>query len=195
MFEAIPDAPLANKNENGVGIIVHDHNGFLVWGVMGPIRDLTHFQVLLWSIHLGMKEAYAYGYNDVLIETEHVESFRILRRQNFEEAEREGLMKAIQAINTCNPLVPSNHEPICRIYPVEEERNQVARFAANYGMHNHSGLVEVDYSFTALRDLLNIDIGWGSHLQKLEVVPNFGVYEVVQGPKLKKRKRVVIEEK
>lgn len=194
IFVAVPNIPLENGNSNGVGIILRDHNGFLLWGTMGPVHGLTHFQTQLWSVHI-MKEAYARGKNDVLIETEHVESFRILKRQNFEEASREGLVDAIQAINACNPLLPSDHDPICRVYPIEEERNQVARFAAEYGMFNLSGLVNIDYSFTPLRDLMDIDIGWGPYLPALQVQQDFGEGEVIQGPKPKKRKRVVIDEK
>lgn len=195
IFEAIPDFPLDNGNTNGIGIILRDHNGFLLWGIMGPIHGLSHFQTQLWAIHMGMKEAYARGRNDMLIETEHVESFRILKRQNFEEASHEGLVGAIQAINACQPLLHSEFEPICRVYTIGEERNQVARFAAGYGMLNHSGLVNIDYSFMALRDLLDIDIGWGPHLPALQVQQDHVDGEVIQGAKPKKRKRVVIEEK
>lgn len=129
------------------------------------------------------------------METEHVESFRILKRQNFEEAVLEDLVEPIQAINTCMPLFPSEQEPLCRVYTISEEHNQVARFAAKYGMLHHSGLVEIDYSLTPLWDLLDIDIGWGTNLLALEVQPNFGLGKVVQGAKPKKRKRVVLEEK
>lgn len=76
-----------------------------------------------------------------------------------------GLVDSIQAINACNPLFSTEYEPICRIYTIEEERNQVAKFVANYGMLNHTGLVEIDYSFQAMRDLLDIDIGWEPHME------------------------------
>lgn len=189
IFVAEPVSPLVNENPNSVGIIMRDHNGFLIWGVMGPIKDLSLFQVQLWSIHMGLKEAYTRGYFNTLIETAHAESFRILRRQNFEEALREGLVEPIRAINACNPLLPSNSDPICRVYTVSEGRNQVATFVANYGLLNAVGLVEVDYSFVAMRDLLDNDLGWGPHIPSLQAEPNFGNGEVVQGPKPKKRKR------
>lgn len=195
LFVKVPEAPLANGNENGVGIVIRDHQGLLIWGSMGPVHGLTPFQVQLWTVHTGMKEAYARGYNDVHIETKHEKSFRILKRQNFEEAVREDLVKPNQAINACNPILPSDHEPICRVYVIEEECNQVARFAANFGMLNHSSPVELDYSFIPLRDLLDIDIRWGPHLPALEMLPNFGGGEVVQEAKPKKRKRVVLDEK
>lgn len=85
------------------------------------------------------------------IETEHVESFHILRHQNYEEASQEGLVEAmaIKAINACNPVVPSPYEPICAgsIYTIFAERNQVARFVAFHGMESCSELVEVDLNF------------------------------------------------
>lgn len=67
IFVAEPEALLVNGNPNSVGIIIRDHNGFFVWGVIGPVKDLTIFQVQLWSIHLGLKEAYSRGYFDTLI--------------------------------------------------------------------------------------------------------------------------------
>lgn len=141
IFEAVPDHPLANGNTNRVGIIIRDHNGFLLWGTVGPVHGLSHYQTQLWAIHKGMKESYARGRNDMLIETEHAESFHILKRQSFEEAAQEGLVDAIQAINACNTLIHTDHDPICRIYFVSAEMNQAARFAAEYGLHHHYGLV------------------------------------------------------
>lgn len=58
-----------------------------------------------------------------------------------------------------------------------------------------SSLVELDYSFIELRNVLDIDIGWGPHLPSLDAQPNFGFGEVIQGPKPKRQKRVVIEAK
>lgn len=72
---------------------------------------------------------YSRGFSDLLIEIDHVESLRILKPQNFEEASTESLVKAIQALNACNPLFPSDHVPLYKVYPILEERNQVARFA------------------------------------------------------------------
>lgn len=80
IFVAVPEEPVPNGNLNGISIIIRDHNGFLIWGIMGPVKDLNLFQVQLGVIHLGMKEAYARGYGDLLIETEHEESFQILKR-------------------------------------------------------------------------------------------------------------------
>lgn len=58
---------------------------------------------------------------------------------------------------------------------------------------HHNGLVEVNYSFEALRNLLDSDIGWGPYIPALQFQPNYGEGEIIQGPKPKKRKRVVIE--
>lgn len=91
IFEAVPDFSLDNGNENGIEIIILDHNGFLIWGTMSPVHGLTYFQIQLWAIHMEMKGAYARR-RDVLIETEHLKSFRILKRQNFMEAFQEGLV-------------------------------------------------------------------------------------------------------
>lgn len=116
---------------------------------------------------MGIKEAFSRGFNNMLIETEHAASFRLLRRQNFEEASREDLVAPIRAINACNPLLPSEADPIVRVYIVSEGRNQVARFVADFGMRNVDSLVEVDYSFVEMRNLLDNDIGWGPHLPPL----------------------------
>lgn len=122
IFVASPEAPLENGNENRVGLIMRDPNRFLIRGLMGLERNLNLLQVQLWSIHRGMKEAYTRGLNNVLVETEHVKSFRNLRHQNFVEASRKGLVAPIQAINACNPLIPSNNEPVCRIHIVSVPR-------------------------------------------------------------------------
>lgn len=77
---------------------------------------------------MGMSKKYlSRDFNNMLIETEYVESFRVLWRQNFEEASREGLVEAIRAINACNSLIPSEYEPLYRVYRVSESRNQAAR--------------------------------------------------------------------
>lgn len=111
---------------------------------------------------MGMKEAFSRGFNKCLSKRSmHAVSFRILKRQNFEEASREGLVDPIRAINACNPLIPTETTPIVRVYTISEGRNKVARFAVVHGMQNEYELVEVDYSFIALRNLLDIDIGWG----------------------------------
>lgn len=67
IFEEVPDYPLANGNTNGVGIIIRDHNGFLLWDAMGPSHGLSHYQTQIWAIHKEMKESYARGRNDMNI--------------------------------------------------------------------------------------------------------------------------------
>lgn len=62
---------------------------------------------------------------------------------------------------------------------------------ATYALSNVVKLVEVDYDFQGMRDLLDNDIGWGPISQ---VVENYGFGEVIQGPKPKKQKKVVLEE-
>lgn len=125
-------------------------------------------------IHDGIEEAFSRGFINVCVETKHVESFRILRRQNFEDADLFGPVAPIQAINACNPLFPCDTEPIYRIYPVLAERNQDANF---------------NLSLLNLTELLDADIGWGPNISSLELQPNYGLGEVIQGPKPKKKKR------
>lgn len=153
---------------------------------MGPLKEVSHFQAQLKAIHMGMKAAYARGFNDLCIQTEHMESFRILRRQNFEEANREGLMDIIKEINSCNPLVDLPYEPVCEIYPILANRNQPARFLAVRGLETCTDIVEVNLNMKELRKLLAIDIGWGSQQEPMSILPNFGLGEVVDGPKPKK---------
>lgn len=163
-------------------------------GLIGPVKEVTHFQAQLWTNHTSMKEAYARNYNDICIETEHDESFRILRRQSFEEASREGIVKSVQAINACNPLTPLPYEPTCRIYTIFEGRNQLARFLAFKGLHTCSEIVNVDLSLSGLREILEDDIGWGHNLEANEIHPNFGRGEVIDGPKPKRKKMIKITE-
>ncbi|KAK1360409.1 hypothetical protein POM88_044883 [Heracleum sosnowskyi] len=121
---------------------------------MGPL--LSQFQAELRTVHLGIKEAYSRGFNNVMIEAEHVQFFRILKRQDFEEASREDLVNIIQDIN--------------------------------------AWLVELDYNLISLMNLLDANIGWGPNNPALNVQTNYDRGEVVQGPKPKRHKRVVIEE-
>lgn len=72
IFVVSPEVPLRNGNQNGVDIVLRNHRGFLVWGIIGPMHDLILFQTQLWAIHSSIKDAYARGFNDVLVETEHV---------------------------------------------------------------------------------------------------------------------------
>lgn len=109
-----------------------------------------------------MKEAYSRGFNNVLIETEHGESFRILRRQNYEEASSEQLVEPTRTINACNPLLPSVSGPICRVYNVRATCNQVAYFLASFALSNVDKLVEVDYGFQGMKDLLDNNMGTSS---------------------------------
>lgn len=105
---------------------------------------MTQFQAQLWSVHMGIKEAFSRGFNNLCIEIEHVGSFRILKRQNYEEALNKGLVEVLQDINACDPLMPDDYEPICRIYPILETRNPVARHVAYYGLFNCEGVVQID---------------------------------------------------
>lgn len=194
VFECVTEPPLHNGNSNSVGLVMRDHNGTFIWGETGAVQGLSHFQCQLWAVHKGIKETYRRGFTNICVETEHVESFRILKRQNFEEAEQEGLVDVIQAINAYNPLSSGDYDPICRVYPILEERNMVARHVAQYGLEHCEALVEIDPSLPGLQDLLDKDIGWGPNIPSLQALPNYGLGEIVQGPKPKKRKKEVIEE-
>lgn len=69
----------------------------------------------------------------------------------------------------------------------------MVRFAANYGMMHLSELSRVSYGFIPVRDLLDTDIGWGPNILALKDVDNYGLGEVIQGPKPKKCKKVLLE--
>lgn len=49
------------------------------------MEDLSYFHAQLWTVHMGIKEAVLRGFNNVCIEIESVESFRILRSQSLKK--------------------------------------------------------------------------------------------------------------
>lgn len=177
IFVVTLGVPLANGNENGVGIIMWYQNGFLIWGVMGLVPNTIFFKFSFGLYIEAWKKLIQEA--NIFIETEHFDSFHILRRQNFVKASREGLVAPIQAINACNPLLPLDYGPVCRIYTISAPRNQVVRLAANFGMMHLSELNRVIFDFIPIRNLLDTDIGWGLHLPALEEVENYGLGEVV----------------
>lgn len=60
--------PLPNGNTNGVGVIISDHEGSMLWRAMGPMPGLSNLQALLWGVHAGMVEAMRLGKEKTLIE-------------------------------------------------------------------------------------------------------------------------------
>lgn len=114
------------------------------------------------------------------------------RGKTLKRLPQEGLVSVIQHINA---RFPGEYNPICRVYTIFEKRNGVARFMVQYGMENFTELVEVYLFLQRLRELIDVDFGWGPHIESLQAQPNYGRGEVIDDPKPKKRKRSVIEER
>ncbi|KAK1370711.1 hypothetical protein POM88_036803 [Heracleum sosnowskyi] len=138
----------------------------------------------MWAIHLVMKLAVQRNIHHVHVETANIIPFDMLAEKDEEDLEIEGLTVAVQQINILhaelNRVFRDGTQPrSCRITSVFTTRNRAPMFLAKYGFRHCSGLVEVPYPFGNLVKIVDLDNGMGPHFPAFEIMPNFGLGEVV----------------
>lgn len=100
------------------------------------------------------------------------------------ELEEKGLTVVVHQINKLH--VEYNKEMefpqlqrSCKIYTVFATRNRAPAYMAEYALNNCTSLVGVSTPFGNLPEILHLDIGLGPNLNAFEILPNFGLGEVI----------------
>lgn len=135
MHGVFDDIPLANGNTNGIGLVVRDHDGNSLWGIMGPLQGMEGFQYQLWAIHLAMKLAFVKQIPHVRIETDNIQAYNMLVDHDEEVLEAEGLVVAAQQISVLhaeyNKVRSDKYlQKTCRILSVFGTKNGAPTFLA-----------------------------------------------------------------
>lgn len=156
---------------------------------MSPLQGIEGVESQFWAIHRAMKLAFSQRIHHVIIECDNIVAFDLLADQDEEELEEEGLLVAAQQINLLyfeynKVRDPSEPKMSCKIYTVYATRNRAPAYLAEYGLHNCSSLVHVPVPFGDLHEILDLDMGFGPHLDAFDISPNFGLGEVSNQPQV-----------
>lgn len=55
------DEPALREHNNGVGVVLRDHHGRMLWGAANLMHNLTEQQGMLWGIQVCIIHAYNMG--------------------------------------------------------------------------------------------------------------------------------------
>lgn len=71
--------PAENSNVSGFEVIYRNSNGQMKHTTLGVIHNLSPLGNELWAIYLPLRRAFLEGYRDVILETDNMEAFRVIR--------------------------------------------------------------------------------------------------------------------
>ncbi|WOG83242.1 hypothetical protein DCAR_0102417 [Daucus carota subsp. sativus] len=175
--------PSLYGNTKSAAALIRDEHGGKVWGAMGPFNNFTEEQALMAGIQSACIYAQEHDLQVTHIETSHLDVFELIRLQEHVPIPEEQL-EAFRLFNT----VHANHyvegETDRRISWIPEHMNEAATYLAEYGLHHFSGFVEIPGPQTVgnLQFLLDRDMGMVIANPEVELLPNLGLGEVVDGP-------------
>lgn len=173
--------PLANGNINGVGVIVRNRAGDDIWKATGPMNTLNEEQALMAGIQSACIEAQKRTWDHTHIETTNFQIYETVRAQEHFILEDHQL-EAYSLFNT----VYANHfeegSTDRRISCIPAQMNSTAAYLAEYGMNNLTEFAEAQGLFGDLKYHLDRDMGMVIAAPVHEVMPNFGLGEVIDGP-------------
>ncbi|WOH11191.1 hypothetical protein DCAR_0830671 [Daucus carota subsp. sativus] len=175
--------PSIYGNTKSIGALMRDEHGGKVWGAMGPFNNFSEEQALMAGIQSACVYAQEHDLKVTHIETSHLDVFELIRLQEHVPIPEEQL-EAFRLFNT----VHANHyvegETDHRISWIPEHMNEVAAYMAEYGLHHFSSFVEIPGPQTVgnLQFLLDRDMGMVIANPEVELLPNLGMGEIVDGP-------------
>ncbi|KAL1811319.1 hypothetical protein ACET3Z_021384 [Daucus carota] len=148
--------PSAYGNTKSIGALMRDEHGGKVWGAMGPFNDFTEEQAIM----AGIQSACIYAQEHDL----KLEAFRLFN-----------------TVHSNNYVEGSTDR---RISWVPEHMNDAARYMAEYGLEHFSNFVEIPgpQPIGNLQFFIDRDMGMVIANPEIELLPNMGLGEVVDGP-------------
>ncbi|KAK1359511.1 hypothetical protein POM88_043985 [Heracleum sosnowskyi] len=146
-----------------------------------PSMNPAHSQ--LWGIHLGL--CYAFNKEKFIIhlETDDLEAYNVVDEMNLEDAFNHDFIQALHQIFMCSPEKEQPENADCEIFPISPEANHFTKYLANFDLIKCAGLSNITEDFGKVRELGHMDISMGVPLHALEITPNFGMGEVIDGDK------------
>lgn len=173
--------PHQNGNSNGVGVLIRDHEGKMLWGALGPMPGLSNVQALLWGVHAGMVEALNLGFEKTQIETDNREVHDVIRLQEyaFIEPDLEEVLLQINSLHR-NFFIPDATVRDISLVPIRMNRS--AEYLAEYSLSNLNAFESFSGSFGSLQYHLDRDMGLGRPFNDRIMQGNFGRGDIVDSP-------------
>ncbi|KAL1806764.1 hypothetical protein ACET3Z_029832 [Daucus carota] len=177
----IIQAPLANGNAMSIGALIRDSDSEKLWGIMGPVKDASEEQAIMAAVQAACIHCQKMKWDLTHIETTNRDVFEIIRVQEHiilteEQLESYRLFNTIHANNYKDGVTDR------RISCVPEHMNASAKYMAVYGLNNLTCLVEAPGVFGDLQHYLDRDMGMVLALPNIDILPNFGLGEIEDGP-------------
>lgn len=162
-------------NINGAGAILRDSSGAMLWAALGPLHDMDDMQVIMWATQAGIIEAWKKGFHAIHVETSNKEVYNAIRLQDV-AFPPPNLEEPIRHFNTMfsNNFIEDITARRVSIIPLS--MNATAEYMATYGLNNLTQFVEAPVMFDNLQYYLDRDMGLTI---PMEIIPNFGIGEVV----------------
>lgn len=147
--------PAANGNTTGLGSVIRRANGGMSSSISGSIPGLSSVENQLAAIHIGMKRAYEETCKNVIVETDNLEAFGMLKLQH------NGISNAARNIIQQIRLLKKDKVWKCRIRYVYPRRNRVATYLALLGADLFGRLFLSFEPLGRAAELMDLDIGLG----------------------------------
>ncbi|KAK1369290.1 hypothetical protein POM88_035382 [Heracleum sosnowskyi] len=179
MFVVDVTLALANGNCNGVGIIMRDTEGQMLWAAMGPMNNKSKDEAELRALHSGMVWAVNMKRLKINIETSNMRVYDTIRFQEFIFLEDE-FVQVMKLINTLHANNFKDDTSVVRFSFISQELKGTAAFLANYGMEKVPSFALIPEVFDTLKERLDYDMG----LAVIDIAPNFREGEIVNAPNL-----------
>lgn len=178
--------PSVKGNTVAIGSIIRDPEGAKLWGMQGPLNNMTVEQAIMAGIQAACIFAKEKKLELIHIETSNAGIFELVSNQEMFVIPDE-LLEAFRLFNSIHANNPSEgavQEPSARrISWIPDHMNSVATYMADYGLHHLSDLVELPGSSTLgnLQFFLDRDMGRVISNPEVEVMPFMGLGEVIDG--------------
>lgn len=147
--------PSPNGFYNGIGAVYRNSERELKHLTIGVIPQLTPLGNQLWAIFAPLKRAFKLGYRDVILETDNLESYLVMK--NFHIGAPAGVYDIATQINTRI----KDARWFCMVSYIYPARNKPARFVSRLGKRVCSELFTLNKAVGGVEELLDWDLGFG----------------------------------
>lgn len=159
-------------------MLLKDKRGNILWGAASPMPGYSESQALIWAIQVGVVKACKLHEDRTHVEIVNEQVYEILRDRNHIFIV-EDLREVIHQFDSFFANYSIEDVTVRRASLVPFELNQTAEYMARYGMDQLSSFVETPGIFGNLQEFLDMDM---SHFFPFEILPNFGLGEVIDPP-------------
>lgn len=155
-----------NGNNNGVGIVIRDHRGRLVRGLIGTIRGLSPLATQLWALHMGLNQARLCNCELIMLETNNFAPYFEVKRQ---DGRGDRICRWI--VEQIVKQLGYNPEWENSFKYISESDNRAAHYLAAVGVNNWPTMHFFFEPFGRLQEKLDLDMGFGPPIPQLQVSP------------------------